>query len=88
MHHSSIQQDIVDFLRSVTGQPSIDADTDLFEAGVTDSLTMMDLLVFLETEFQLRLDFADLNPDVFKTASSLADLIGQRLATSKNTRAA
>ena len=76
----SIQNQIIDFLRSVTGQQSLDAGTDLFDAGATDSLTMMDLLVFLETEFQVRLEFTDLKPEVFKTPVTLAELIAERMA--------
>lgn len=87
MNVISIQNQIVDFLQSVTGQQSLDAGTDLFDAGATDSLTMMDLLVFLETEFQVRLAFTDLNPDVFKTPASLAELIATRM-TAQHTKAA
>jgi acyl carrier protein len=87
MNTLSIQDQIINFLRSVTGQQSIDAGTDLFDAGATDSLTMMDLLVFLETEFQLRLAFTDLNPDVFKTPATLAALIAERRAA-QHTKAA
>ena len=76
----SIQNQIIDFLRSVTGQQSLQAGTDLFDAGATDSLTMMDLLVFLETQFQVRLAFTDLTPEVFKTPATLAQLIGARRA--------
>jgi acyl carrier protein len=83
----SIQNQIIDFLRSVTGQQSLDAGTDLFDAGATDSLTMMDLLVFLETEFQVRLAFIDLNPEVFKTPATLAELIATRM-TAQHTKAA
>ena len=83
MNSLSIQNQIIDFLRSVTGQQSLDASTDLFDAGVTDSLTMMDLLVFIETDFQLRLAFTDLNPEVFKTPHTLAELIAERLAAQR-----
>jgi acyl carrier protein len=88
MNRLTIQARVIDFLRTVTGQDTFAADTDLFDAGVTDSLTMMDLLVFVETEFQVRLGFADLTPDVFKTPQSLADLIAQRLAPAQQSMAA
>lgn len=88
MNTLSIEEQIIDFLRSVTGQKSLDVSTDLVNAGVTDSLTMMDLLVFLETEFRLRLAFTDLNPEVFQTTRTLAELIATRLATLPQTKAA
>ncbi len=88
MDRLTIQSRVIDFLRTVTGQDTFTADTDLFDAGVTDSLTMMDLLVFVETEFQVRLGFADLTPDVFKTPQSLAELIAQRVSSSQPSMAA
>jgi acyl carrier protein len=84
----TIQNRLVEFLSSVTGQESFAADTDLFDAGVTDSLTMMDLLVFVETEFQVRLGFVDLTPDVFQTSRTLGDLIARRLGLSSPAAAA
>jgi acyl carrier protein len=79
MNRLSIEEQVTQFLRSLTGHESLNVDTDLFEAGVTDSLTMMDLLVFIETKFRLRLAFADLNPDVFRTPGTIAALIAERL---------
>ena len=52
MNIHEIQTRLIDFLTTLTGQDTFAADTDLFDAGVTDSLTMMDLLVFVETEFR------------------------------------
>ena len=52
----------------MTGNFNLDATTDLHGSGATDSLTMMDLLVFIESEFRLRLEFTDLTPETFRTA--------------------
>ena len=85
---SSIENRLVEFLRGVTGQADLSRDTELLEEGIADSLTMMDLLVFIETEWKLRLDFADLNADVFRTPATLAALIAARLETSRRVEAA
>ena len=74
-----IQQRLISFLQTVTGNSSLDATTDLHASGATDSLTMMDLLVFIESEFRLRLEFGDLTPEAFRTAQTLAELIAARL---------
>jgi acyl carrier protein len=79
MNTPLIECRLVDFLRSVTGQAALSADTELLEGGIADSLTMMDLMVFIETELKVRLDFADLNADVFRTPATLAALIATRL---------
>jgi acyl carrier protein len=88
MHTPSIENRLVEFLRGVTGQAGLSGDTELLEEGIADSLTMMDLLVFIETDLKVRLDFADLNADVFRTPATLAAQIGARLEPSRRTEAA
>jgi acyl carrier protein len=88
MNTIAIQSRLVDYLVSLTGCETLHAGSDLHEAGITDSLTMMDLLVFIETEFKLRLDFSDLTPDVFRTPQTIAELIAARMAESGRTQAA
>ncbi|WP_010585798.1 acyl carrier protein [Schlesneria paludicola] len=83
-----IENRLVDFLRSMTGQKSLVAETDLFEAGVTDSLTIMDLLVFVETEFQIQIGFEHLTPETFETPRTLANLIMRQLAGNSHSAAA
>ena len=80
MTTDAIRQRLISFLQTVTGDSSLNATTDLHASGATDSLTMMDLLVFIESEFRLRLEFADLTPEAFRTAQTLSDLISARLA--------
>ena len=80
MNATEIQQKIVRFLVSATGQASIDGDTELQESGIIDSLMMMDLLVFVETELGLRLEFEDITPDVFETPATISRLIESRIA--------
>ena len=88
MTSRTVETRLVDFLRTLTGQDQLQADSDLQETGITDSLTMMDLLVFIETEFQMRLGFADLTPDVFQTPATVADLIAAQLMSQRRSHAA
>ncbi|MSR59981.1 MAG: hypothetical protein EXS05_20470 [Planctomycetaceae bacterium] len=88
MNVTVIESKLVDFLRTITGQVALQADSDLQDAGITDSLTMMDLLVFIETEYQVRLGFADLTPDVFQTPTTVAELIAAQLALTQQSQAA
>jgi acyl carrier protein len=83
-----IQDRLVQFLRSVTGQAALSGDTELIDSGIAESLTIMDLLVFIETDLKVRLDFTDLNPDVFRTPATLAALIATRIAQSRGVQAA
>lgn len=74
----TIQSKLIQFLTTVTGLESIDANTDLQSSEIIDSLTMMDLLVFIETEFGVRLEFDDLTPESFRSPATLALLIAGR----------
>lgn len=80
MSISTAECRIIGFLSETTGNSAIHSNTDLIETGIADSLTMMDLLVFVETEFSLRFDFLDLNPEVFRTPATIAGLIEGRRA--------
>ncbi|QGQ24577.1 acyl carrier protein [Gimesia benthica] len=78
----SIQEQLVEFLNSVTGQTITDS-TELIDSGLLDSLTMMDLLVFVESDFEVRLDFQDIRPDLFKNPATISQLISERQAEQK-----
>ena len=88
MNVSAIEKQLVEFLRGVTGQAALSGDTELVESGIAESLTMMDLMVFIETNLKVRLDFADLNADDFRTPATLAALIAARLEHSRRDEAA
>jgi acyl carrier protein len=88
MNASSIESRLVEFLRGVTGREDLTGKTELLEDGIADSLTMMDLMVFIETDLKLRLDFTDLNADVFRTPATLATLVAGRLEQLRRTEAA
>ncbi|MBN70994.1 acyl carrier protein [Gimesia chilikensis] len=79
---ASIQEQLVEFLNSVTGQTITDS-TELIDSGLLDSLTMMDLLVFVESDFEVRLDFQDIRPDLFKNPATISQLIAERQAEQK-----
>lgn len=86
MPNQALENRLVKFLRSLTGQEDIQGNTDLLEAGIADSLTMMDLLVFIETEVGLRLDFTELTPDIFRTPSTIAAHLSERLDAPRTAR--
>jgi acyl carrier protein len=88
MDAAVIQHKIVEFLVTTTGQSSLDAETDLESAGLIDSLAMMDLLVFFEGEFGVRLEFEDLTPDVFHSAATIARRIEIRVDVARAKQAA
>lgn len=78
MDRLNIEQTIAEFLASTAGRPMLTPDLDLIELGIIDSLTMMDLLVFVEASFGVRLGFDDLTPATFQSIGSIAAVIDAR----------
>jgi acyl carrier protein len=56
--------------------PSID--TDLYETGVLDSMAFVELLAFLEKEFEVRVGLNDLEIDNFRTIRKIAKFVLER----------
>jgi len=51
------------------------ADTDLFDAGVLDSLGFVELLVQLEREFRVEIAAADIEVENFRTVARIARFV-------------
>jgi acyl carrier protein len=54
--------------------------TDLFDAGVLDSLAFVELLLQLEREFGVTTSVEDLEIDNFKSIASIAEFVLKRVA--------
>lgn len=63
---------------------ALDSDTDLFEAGLLDSLTMANLIGFCEERFECSLDIADLTEDSFRSIATISQLVSRKLTDSKD----
>lgn len=59
----------------------IDKDQDLFEAGILNSLSAVQLVAFLEETFHFKLTSADLTMEHFRSLDSITDLIKQKVTT-------
>lgn len=82
-----MQTEIIQGLSSyITGQilnqPGflINPDDALISSGLIDSFHLVDLALFVEDAFGVRLDDTELNAGTFDTLSQLAELIHQRAA--------
>lgn len=69
-----------EFNTAAEGQPAtlteIDADTDLIRDGVIDSLSIMELILFLEQETGAPVPLEDLMLDSVRTARTIAAVYG------------
>jgi acyl carrier protein len=66
--------------REVLKQPNrqIDPQEALISSGLIDSFHLVDLALFVEDTFGVRIDDTELNADTFNTLAQLADLIQAR----------
>ncbi len=56
----------------------LDQDTRLISSGLINSFHLVDLAVFVEEKFGVRIDDSELNADTFDTVPQLSALIRQR----------
>ena len=56
--------------------PSLDAD--LYETGVLDSIAFVELLVFLEKEFKIKVGLDDIEVDNFRTIRKIVKFVLER----------
>ena len=55
-------------------------DQALISSGLIDSFSLVDLALFVEDTFNVHLDDAELNKDVFDNLDQLAELVASRAA--------
>jgi len=58
---------------------SLPADEPLITSGLIDSFSLVDLALYIEDNFNVKIDDTELNSDTFDTLKQLADLIYSRL---------
>lgn len=51
---------------------------DIFETGIVSSLFSMKLITFIEKEFKLEVDYADMNLDNFNTVDNICTYISRK----------
>lgn len=66
--------------QNILHQPNrkIQPDEALLSSGLIDSFSLMDLALFVEDQYNVRIDDTELNADSFDTLTELADLIAER----------
>lgn len=56
-----------------------DDDYDLLDAGVLDSLAMLNLVTYLNEQYRVEFDETDLTPEHFSSVSALSGLVRSKL---------
>jgi methoxymalonate biosynthesis acyl carrier protein len=58
-------------------------DTDLFEAGVLDSMSFVELLLQLENRCGIRLDLSAINLDEFRSLEKISKFVAARMTAGR-----
>ena len=74
---NSLKAFIADEILKQPGR-EIAADEALISSGLIDSFSLMDLALFVEDNFDVRIEDTELNADTFDTLEALAELIQSR----------
>jgi len=71
----NIQERIMRFFVEKRRSDGLEPGTDLFKGGYVDSLFALEIVVFLEKEFKIRLKNKDINENNFKTIENMAAVV-------------
>ncbi len=67
-----IQEQILEFFREKKKADGLAYDTDLFKGGYIDSLFALEMVVYLEDTFHIRLRNEDISEENFRTIDAIA----------------
>ncbi|AWA98064.1 natural product biosynthesis carrier protein [Vibrio parahaemolyticus] len=75
----NIKSEIRAFLSRATNGIEIEADTNIFELGFTHSLFIMQMILFIESNFGIELELDDIDHDDISTINKIAQLISKNI---------
>lgn len=74
------RQNVMTFLGRFFRCESLDGDDDIFAAGFVNSLVIVQLIRFLETDFSITVEDDDLEIDNFRTVNRILSFIERKAA--------
>lgn len=77
-HIETIQNGLKGFIQKLTNVPEIAIDTPLLESRVIDSLNVIHLLLFIESEYNVKFGSFDIRMDDLRTIERLSEVILNR----------
>lgn len=79
----AVEQTILAYLDKAVaeagGTERLTPQTGLLESGLLDSIGLVGLIQFIESEFDLQIPDVDLNPELFETPASVVGYVARRL---------
>lgn len=84
MTSAEIEAKLRGFLAKYFRKHELQNDEDMFALGFVNSLFAMQLVMFLEKEFGVRIETKDLNLENFRTINNIVQLIESKTISIKN----
>ncbi len=75
----TFNQKVRNFLRQYIGAPHFSDDDDIFSLGFVNSLFAMQLIAWVETEFQVKIEDADLELANFNSVNAIAHFARRKI---------
>ncbi len=79
--HDTLERFIVDELLMGVGVAKIDSDLDLISRGYIDSLAMMQLILFIEERFDVKVGEEEVLPENFRTLDRIVEFVERKQRT-------
>ncbi|ANW54296.1 MULTISPECIES: acyl carrier protein [Burkholderia] len=73
-----IEKSIAEFLKRNSGSDEIISADDVFQSGLVNSLFAMQIVMFVQREFEIVISDADLTIDNFKNFEAIVDLVRRK----------
>ena len=78
MKTNAIKDQIRNFLNKYVKDPELAEDKDLFASGLLNSLFAMQLVLFVEKEFELQIENEDLDINNFNSINAVSNFIARK----------
>ena len=77
---NDVKSTIRKFIQKVTRKQEILDDEDIFQGGIVNSLLTVQLIMFIEKNFQITIDNSDINLENFRTLNRIEEYIQSKQA--------
>jgi acyl carrier protein len=78
MNDVPVRQRIREFIERHVRQRNFDDDVDIFAVGFVNSMFAMQLVLFVEGDFGIKVEDEDLEIDNFKSVNAIGDLVERK----------
>jgi acyl carrier protein len=77
LERTTIEQNIINFLQNDCGVDTskIENDTSLFKSAILDSIDIIKIVVFIESNFGIKVDVFEIGLDSFESINAMANYV-------------